>query len=206
VKSIRFVRQINQFVLINASLGHFTTGGDPYSSLKLIHDLNLYTSIFAPPLDTLPELSIYYMILAANAIQRNIASRNPSRPRLPSLLDDNPERYMVWLNAALTPWESQVLPFAKKGLPAAAVVAKEGLKVNNHITGIVSKSYAHVECVRDAMPRVGEWDRGKVGMFLRNLGQEWRCPVACSLVLELVKTGGGEDGIHPTTPHSREKL
>lgn len=142
------------------------------------------------------------MMLAADFIKNNLSpDSNPSpsrRPFLQTLIGDNPERRMVWLNAALTPWESQPpIAIAKKYLPAPAAVVKEGLKVNNNTTSIVAKSFVQAEAIRDAVNNVGDWDRGRVGIFLRNLGSEWMCPVACSLVLEVIKRedGVGEDGM-----------
>lgn len=106
-----------------------TTGPDPLHSLTLIHDLNLYNSIFtipppAPP--TSPQAPITDSLATARVLSWLLAL-----PELHPVLRAEALRRidMLWLACAVAPFRQGIVKTGKKEVKALELVVAEGLKV-----------------------------------------------------------------------------
>jgi tRNA nucleotidyltransferase (CCA-adding enzyme) len=110
-------------------------------------------------------------------------------------------RYVTWILAALTPWSSVPLPESKAGsklpLPHASVVGREGIKLNNKTSDIVTASfrnYGEITALRDAIVRKDAYvtERGTLGMMIRRwdfVGKNWRLGVMLAIFVEVLRAG-----------------
>jgi len=173
---------------------HTITGPNPYRALTLIDSLTLFDAIFAPPIDTLPDLPVDHMPLATAVLQHILTS--PDCTNLQSLVVDKPDQYIAWLLASFSPWAGHLFPGVdtKKNIPAAATAAREGLKMMTKINNIIISSYRNYGLIQETVQNVG-LSRSRVGMFVRELGAGWRYQYLCALLLEAIphwKEGGAE--------------
>lgn len=80
----------------------------------------------------------------------------------------------------------------RKNIPAAATAAREGLRMMTKINNIIISSYRNYSMIQEVVQKVG-LSRSQVGMFIRELGAEWRSQYLCALMLEAIpywKEGG----------------
>ncbi|CAZ79882.1 unnamed protein product [Tuber melanosporum] len=162
-------------------------GCNPHASLSLIHELDLYNEIFAPPIQDLPVLPVQDMKIAADIVRRRLFEHAHSRPRISKLLMTTPERYLAWLIAAASPWKNQpVFPADKKKAPAAATAIKEGLKCPNHVSGTIAKAFTNRRAIQNMVTNVEHWGRSKTGMEMHALGADWKNQVGACLMFELM--------------------
>ncbi|KAH0565691.1 hypothetical protein GP486_000910 [Trichoglossum hirsutum] len=201
---------------VGAEIEKILKGNDPFGALVLIDRLGLYNTIFTDPENNLmfvPDLSCWqqtYRFL--HSILRedqgsNSAAGACSRIQ-PMLIRNAEEAYLAWLLASLTPWANlQAFPPSKsskkKLQPMAAIVAREGLKVNNkvfeviagacgnseEITRNITKLKSLLESGNSDLESNDSIDRGALGMAIRRWGSNWRPHVLFSLLLELKRIG-----------------
>jgi tRNA nucleotidyltransferase (CCA-adding enzyme) len=118
-----------------------------------------------------------------------------------TLVRSEDAQFVAWILAALTPWSSVALPEtpagAKLPLPYATLAAREGIKVNNKISDIITaafRNYGEITSLRDAILRKDEYvtERGTLGMTIRKwdfLGKNWRLEVMLAIFVEVLKSG-----------------
>jgi hypothetical protein len=119
---------------------------------------------------------------------------------------DSPrERYLAWLLCALTPWAKQENPNkgkanAKKPLPMASLVAREGLKVDNKGIEVVTAAatyFGEVTASKDAFledlqlnssgkRKKPALSRETLGMALRRWGPHWRLVTVYAILVEIM--------------------
>jgi len=168
-------------------------GPHPYSALCLLYQLNFFSSLFTPPADQqLPEnLPVEHMGRATALLSYLLEnSESPDYQHLRLLLKTPHEQYLGWLIASVTPFTGHMFDGydTKKNIPAAASVAKEGLKAPNKVVDVLASCYRNYKQVQDIVTEVTDdveqVSRGKLGLLLRKLGAEWTSQVLCSLLLE----------------------
>jgi tRNA nucleotidyltransferase (CCA-adding enzyme) len=197
-------------------------GKDPLGALVLIDRLGLYDTIFTDPtndIPTAPDLNCWqqtYQFLHSTLhdVDHGASSATNPRSRIQSMLIRGAEEaYLAWLLVALTPWANlQALPTGKPGRkklqPMAAIVAREGLKVNNkvlevivgactngeEITKLISDQEYSPEEEGTSLGIVGPTDRSALGMAIRRWGYNWRYHVLFALLLDLKRIGNGTQG------------
>jgi hypothetical protein len=133
------------------------------------------------------------------------------------------ETYLAWLLAALTPWaglqaHSTTKPGKKKLQPMAAVVAREGLKVNNKVLEVITGACRNAEEILEIIAELnhsseikdsnskydGSVDRSALGMTIRRWGSNWRYHVLFALLLNLKRVGNDTQGfLKPLSPWMR---
>ena len=168
-------------------------GCDPHASLSLIHEVDLYNEIFAPPIQDSPVLPVQDMKIAADIVHCRLFGVASPHPRISKLLMTSDEKYHAWLIAAMSPWKNQPPLLAdKKNTPAAATAIKEGLRCPNDVSGTIAKAFANYRIIQNMAINVGHWSRGKVGLEMRSLGTGWKNQFGASLMFELVDLNKNE--------------
>jgi len=162
-------------------------GCNPHAALCLIHEVDLYNEIFAPPIQDPPALPVQDMKIAADIVSCRLLGVASSHPRISKLLMTSDEKYHAWLIAAMSPWKNQSpLLVDKKNTLAAATAIKEALKCPNNVSGAIAKAFANYKVIQNMAINVGHWSRGKAGLEMRSLGTNWKNQFGASLMFELV--------------------
>jgi tRNA nucleotidyltransferase (CCA-adding enzyme) len=197
-------------------------GKDPFKALMLIDRLGLYDTIFTDPANairTTPDLNCWqqtyrFLCSALCLTDQDTSSLTVSRSMIQSILiRDAEEAYLGWLLASLTPWAiHQAPPTGKPGRkkiqPMAAVVAREGLKVNNKILEVITGACTNWEEISKLVinwkysPKeedtrsgiIDRTDRSVLGMSIRRWGFNWRYHVLFALLLDLKRVGNNTQG------------
>lgn len=122
------------------------------------------------------------------------------------LVASSQDAYIAWLLCALTPWAKVEDPGkgkinAKKNLPMAAAVAREGLKADNKHISVIKDAVLHFEEViasKDALSNEARLvpnstkrkqpalSREGLGMAIRRWGSHWRKAVVFSILVEVM--------------------
>ncbi|KAL0950683.1 hypothetical protein HGRIS_007462 [Hohenbuehelia grisea] len=187
-------------------------GGDPLSAMRHIHNLNLYSSIFAalpreitssfsdvlgPSTDALKASTILLALLEPPTSM----ALCPVHPTLLSTLSTDPtSRPRLFLAAALTPYRGVTYQDRKKKtIPAVDAAIRESLKLGaqNHfldgIPALFAASGMLVSSALDDARFTGPSERVAIGLLLRekvvhnaNTGSHWTSSLLFSLVQELV--------------------
>ena len=208
------------------------SGKCPFKALALIDRLGLYDTIFSDPANavlTAPDLDYWqqaYLFLRSVLCRtdQDTSSLTDSHSRIQSILIRGAEEaYLAWLLAALTPWAiHQAPPTGKPGRkkiqPMAAVVAREGLKVNNRISEVITGACTNWEEIsklvinRKYSPKedtcseiIDSTDRSALGMSIRRWGFNWRYHVLFALLLDLKRIGNDTQG-SSISPQSYRRL
>ncbi|KAI5850992.1 hypothetical protein BZA05DRAFT_337958 [Tricharina praecox] len=177
---------------IGVEIEKMLQGPNPYRALTLMDSLTLFDAIFTPPIDALPTLPVENLSLATAVLQHILTS--PDCTNLQSLAVDKHDQYVAWLLASFSPWAGHLFPGVdtRKNIPAAATAAREGLRMMTKINNIIISSYRNYSMIQEVVQKVG-LSRSQVGMFIRELGAEWRSQYLCALMLEAIpywKEGG----------------
>ncbi|KAF8473966.1 hypothetical protein BDZ91DRAFT_712896 [Kalaharituber pfeilii] len=174
-------------------------GKDPYLSLSLIDEMGLFTSIFCPPVEALPELPVEHLTSAIN-ILNYIFTHPPTS--LSKTFSTAYEQFLAWHIAAVIPWNGRVV--GEKHLPAAAVGSREGLKLPNKEYKVLVAAYKSVEIVKEMAAKneekrrkeQGGLSRGEAGRIIRSMRGSWRSQVLCGLMVESTGVWSmGADGL-----------
>ncbi|KAH8149617.1 uncharacterized protein LAJ45_06248 [Morchella importuna] len=140
---------------VGDELHKMLTGPSPHHSLTLLHTHSLYPAIFCPPTTPFPPSLPLHTLPRALAATRHLTT-------LPTPLLPTPhDHYLLWLLAALTPWAGVVLEVdMKRGTPAAATAAREGLKAVNRELGAAWRSCVLLSEVLELVEVWGEGEEG----------------------------------------------
>lgn len=124
------------------------------------------------------------------------------------LVTNEHESYLAWLLCALSLWvevenPQKQRPGAKPKPPMAAVVAREGLKVENKNTSVIKDAVLHYPDIiawKAAVPKSSpsisvpmkrkqtSLSREKFGMSIRRWGPHWRSIAMFALLTEVMET------------------
>ena len=188
------------------------TGPRPNVALSYIDRLRLYDVIFTDPsTNKLLEVETLTWSRAYDQLFHILQESDTDTPKqrdmkvIREILLTKTERvFLAWLLCSLAPWartkasESQKF-MAKSPSPIAAVVAREGLKLDNHSLSIIKNSVLHLDDIiaskvaasyekQDlAIPtkrKRSPLTRERLGMSLRRWGMEWRSNVIFALLVQ----------------------
>ncbi|PWW76839.1 hypothetical protein C7212DRAFT_363786 [Tuber magnatum] len=172
---------------VGTEIGKMFQGYNPHASLSLIHEVDLYKEVFAPPIQDLPVLPVQDMKIAADIMRHLLFGSASSHPRISKLLTTSSERYHAWLIAAMSPWKNQPLPLDHNdNTPTAAVAIKEALRCSNVESEIIAKVFANWNIIQNMVINFEDWSRGKIGVEMRALGADWKNQVGACLMFELI--------------------
>ena len=191
-------------------------GPQPHTALSLVDRLGLYDIIFTDPnTKAALEIDTRNWKRAYNQLFELLEESNVRSPKLRhmqavrELLLFNPEQeYLAWLLCSLTPWArignpKTQKPGTKRLPPMAAVVAREGLKLENKSLNVVRDSVLHLDEIiasKDALSsefepasvptkrKRGPLTRDQLGMCIRRWGSQWRSSVLFALLVQCMET------------------
>ncbi|KAI9679258.1 MAG: CCA tRNA nucleotidyltransferase, mitochondrial [Caeruleum heppii] len=190
------------------------TGNDPRRALRLIDRLGLYTTVFSDPSHSggsplpIQNWSCAYecaqlLVAGSREVTDDHRPESEAAARLSrALIDDASEEYLVYLLSALTPWGDKpasptAKPTAKTAPPVAAVVAREGIKINNKVYKLIESACVNASDIMSVKQSVSETLRGQtgavsrdvLGMAIRRWGEKWRLQVVFCILLETMRSG-----------------
>ncbi|MCJ1421497.1 CCA tRNA nucleotidyltransferase, mitochondrial [Xylographa parallela] len=191
-------------------------GPRPRYALSLIDRLGLYDTVFTDPsqerssvIDTTHWAKAYNELCTIERVEISGCPSPGALQIVKSLLILNDhETYLSWLLCALTPWAKIGDPMkqkkgAKKNLPMAAVVAREGLKTENKALRVIRDAAIHfteITASKDAffgeplsvmvpLKRKQEaLSREALGMAIRKWGGNWRSATLFAMLVEIMGT------------------
>lgn len=167
---------------VRTEVDKMLSGPDPHRAMMLIHDLDLYASVFANPTDNfVPPLAstsprIY------DGLHHLLASQDAALDRILHVHDDPS---LCWYLAAYAAW---------KDAPADQVkeAARKGIDAPNKTRDIIGAAVANRALILDLVARTETTTtpllRSSIGMTLRRLGPTWRPQFIYALLCELYTT------------------
>ncbi|KAJ4301423.1 CCA tRNA nucleotidyltransferase, mitochondrial [Kalmusia sp. IMI 367209] len=180
-------------------------GPDPGMALRLIDEAGLYDTIFTDPtreMDFQPDAEHYrkgYQFMDSWLREKEKSKYPNIRQTLLSTPDEeSDEQYLAWVCTAVIPWaDAPKVPPPKKNrqpLPAAYLVAQEGLKAPNRVCDVIAASLNNYEAISHLVGECQKPHKGAespaqreiLGMALRSWGRTWRTQVFFSLLHEVV--------------------
>ncbi|KAI5779264.1 hypothetical protein EDC01DRAFT_719055 [Geopyxis carbonaria] len=177
-----------------AEIEKMLKGPHPFRALSYINELDLYESIFAPTDESLnlPNLPKDDMIVSATILLNLSAPAKFVGFR--ELLSNDLDSYVGWVLAALAPWKGHQFPGVdtKKNIPAAATAARDGLCAPIKLYDTIIRAYRNYGYIQDfareslETPNASDMSRSKVGVFIRQLGADWKSQFLCALLLETI--------------------
>lgn len=161
------------------------TGPDPHRALMLIHDLDLYASVFANPTNEfVPELST-----SNPRIYDGLAIVLHNCETINTILRTGEDTGLCWYLAAYASWmdekSEKLMEAARKGMDVPNKTRDIlGAAVQNRqlILNMIEKTQAGA---RGAPPR-----RSEIGMTIRRLGATWRAQILYSLLCDFYFDNG----------------
>ncbi|RPA88476.1 hypothetical protein L873DRAFT_1849697 [Choiromyces venosus 120613-1] len=147
-------------------------GCNPHASLSLIHEVDLYNEIFAPPIQDLPLLPVQDMKIAADIMHHQLFGATSSYLRIAKLLTTTSKKYLAWLIVTTSPRKNQPLFLAdRKNTPATSTAIKKGLRCPNSMSGTRAKAFANWKVIQNMVINLEYWGRDKTGLIMRALGR-----------------------------------
>ncbi|KAF1993713.1 poly A polymerase C-terminal region-like protein [Amniculicola lignicola CBS 123094] len=190
---------------VEIELTKMLKGPRPHMALSLIDRLGLYVTIFTDPTrDMMSEPELEYFPRAYNLINNLLEDRTADVPAIitETFTRNAEERYLAWICASLIPWaDAPTIPHQKptqRPYYAAQLVAREGIKLPNKVSDIITAALRDGEDIRKLVnqchsqlrrgTRSGEdaTSRDVLGMAIRRWGPTWRTQVLWSLIYEVV--------------------
>jgi tRNA nucleotidyltransferase (CCA-adding enzyme) len=155
------------------------TGPYPLLSLCLIHQLELYPVIMAPP-PVIKSGVIGDDILAVNTVgvvtwlvQHHFTSVSEEEKRI------------LILTASVIPYYHVVSETKKKVLPAVQLVLRESIKTNNTDVATVSTLFRGIDLFQE-MVKLQDIKRSQLGMLIRDLGSLWKTTLKMTIAKEML--------------------
>lgn len=161
---------------VGVEVGKMTTGPDPYMALMLIHDLNLYRTVFGDPNDPEEQIDSTACPTVYSTLQKVIFDCSIICLGLTLKGDIG----LAWILAAYVPW--------RQSESAAVRAAREGLKVPNTTLKILGEAVKNRQRIAELVQKVqaGEASRSEVGTTFRNAGPSWRFQTLYALLCDAV--------------------
>ena len=173
----------------------------------------MYNIVFTNPLDhtfkladTGPWKQAYNQLLEILNFDREDATPIKFLQIINStLIRDAQELHLAWLLGALVPWAKAApsprkTSYSKPSSPVAAVVAREGIKIENKVLKIIEGAVLHLQEVKDAVAaqsasstsplkrKLETSSREAQGMAIRRWGSHWRSNVMFALLVQASET------------------
>jgi tRNA nucleotidyltransferase (CCA-adding enzyme) len=180
-----------------------SAGKNPKDALHFFDRLGLYTTIFTDPtVQGTPNPSTTNWDTVYNCLDI-LRMRETPGSIYQSLVRSDDAKYLAWVLAALAPWSAVPQPATtnpKKSLPLGALAAREGIKMDNKMTSVITGAFRHreeVTSLKDAIKGENAYvnDPGTVGMSIRRweaLGGQWRLQALFALLVEVLNNPEGE--------------
>ncbi|MCJ1311310.1 CCA tRNA nucleotidyltransferase, mitochondrial [Agyrium rufum] len=191
-------------------------GPDPHAALVFIDRLNLYNTIFTNParpdalqISTQDWHRAYDgFSIIAGAFSETRAEANRAYALKGILLLDKEHEYLGWILSCVVLATRLSLPkgwenvSAKGQNPVAAIIAREGLRIDNKVMKIIKNAVQQMpeiqSLVHDGSPdestpetsskrKRSVWRRDILGLKLRKMGEHWRSSVVFAMMDDLLR-------------------
>ncbi|RIB08911.1 tRNA nucleotidyltransferase [Gigaspora rosea] len=164
-------------------------GPHPALAIKLIYEMNLYDTIFAPPQDYLgtldnPKIAVClakileWLLLTSNEnhLHVNLSSRTPEDIRF------------LYLASFLAPHKTIEIPSKKKNHTSFHHVIKESLKLKGSDGDITNKLFSFIDQITTVANQnlFTPSDRKSLGLLIRDIGSQWYNAFILALICELL--------------------
>ncbi|KAI5286565.1 CCA tRNA nucleotidyltransferase, mitochondrial [Ascosphaera aggregata] len=186
-------------------------GPDPFGALRFIDQNNLFNVIFINHSDTMEAATKTSSFSWSSVYEslRELLDQEPSAANLDirqnvrnTLIRDDTHLYQAWLLAALSPWsvipltdaKGNAIPPNAKMPPRARSVARDGMRLDNKTLSVVGDAATTWQGIQQLVAKVvsGEMEkstspedfRENIGLFMRDLGADWRMSVLLAMLLE----------------------
>ncbi|EPE35760.1 Poly A polymerase C-terminal region-like protein [Glarea lozoyensis ATCC 20868] len=183
---------------VGVELEKMLKGKHPREALHLIDRLGLYSVIFTDPTkDAASSPAVENWKLVYDCLETLQGNKTPGSI-YDTLVRSEDAQFVAWILAAVTPWSSVPLPEAKPGakllLPYATLVGREGIKVNNKISDIITAAFRNLDeitALRNAIQKKEPYvsERDTLGMMIRRWdwqGKNWRLEVLLAIFVEVL--------------------
>ena len=181
-------------------------GSHPVDSLKLIHKVNLYHTIFTDPgqKDTArPDLSHWRTVYEC---LHDISQNRTPGSIWNVLVRSTDDAYWAWATAALIPWEfvaDPKPPQKTKGMPQTARIARAGFTATSKLCNMVTGFHLHrdhIISMKNAVCEKAEHinERDRFGMAIRTWdmnGGCWRVRVLGAILYDVMKEAREPSGM-----------
>lgn len=164
---------------VGVEISKIMTGPDAYGGLMMVHDLNLYQTVFADPKYNTVFDECDQFPAALDALRRIL----DESALLATALRPREDLAVAWTLATYVPYlEDEV---------AAVTAARESIKATNTVSKILSDSIRNLSAIQSAVQSVedGNATRAQVGLLLRNCGKSWRFQVLYSFLCRALHAG-----------------
>lgn len=164
---------------VGVEIGKIMTGPDAYGGLMMVHDLNLYQTVFADPNNNTVLDEGDQFPAALGALRRVLHEST----LLATALRPREDLAVAWTLATYVPYlEDEV---------AAVTAARESIKATNTVSKVLSDSIRNLAAIQSAVQSVedGNATRAQVGLLLRNCGKSWRFQVLYSFLCRTLDAG-----------------
>ncbi|KIV99592.1 hypothetical protein, variant [Verruconis gallopava] len=166
-------------------------GPDPRRALSIIHELDLYRTIFIDPAN--PKLYEPDTKNWAEAYNTWHDLLDDGNELASTLVKSKDECFLSWFLASMIPWadapEPTPLKSGKIPPPLATQVAVAAFKPPNHVLNVLTPSIAHLLAIREIKDR-REKARDSLGMAIRRWGASWRSQVIFAMLYEIYTEPG----------------
>ncbi|KAI7907035.1 uncharacterized protein BX663DRAFT_494597 [Cokeromyces recurvatus] len=165
-------------------------GPHPLLSLQLIHQLELYPIIMAPP-ENIKSGTIDNPIVAVKAVgivQWLFLNNHPYYRHLMPVSEN--ERRTLVLAASVLPYLNVVSEVKKKEIPTVQLVLRDSIKTTNADMNTVSTIFRGLKGIQDLANnnKKETVKRSELGMLIRDLGALWQTAVKLAIVKECLDT------------------
>ncbi len=179
----------------------FAAAQNPRSALVLFDRLGLYSTIFTDPTTKgIPQPRTDEWHSAYDCFEVMRATKSPGSI-YDTLVPSDESVEIAWTLVALTPWAtiptpSPRTPGGKPILPFATLVARQGLKANNHVCDVITGAFRHLDEVmklKEAVVSDEPWvkQRDVLGMTIRRWdaqGGHWKLHVLLAIFVEAMRS------------------
>ncbi|PNY29993.1 CCA tRNA nucleotidyltransferase, mitochondrial [Tolypocladium capitatum] len=184
---------------VGVELEKILKGSHPRRALELMDRLNLYHAIFTDPaqeVSTGPDTTRWHA--AYQCLDHLMQNRSPGSIGALLVLSDD-AAYLAWNLAAVCPWMAvQDLPDPDRKAnapPPVSVIAREGFKAPNKLTGILTASHRHRKEIAELKSAVCSkepfiHERDRFGMAVRRWdaqGGSWALQVLSALLVDAME-------------------
>lgn len=186
---------------IGTEVEKMLNGPYPLLSLKLIYQYGLYSTVFEPPknMSHAPTDS-YQAVCAVGAVKWLIMDKigdddkqqqqnnNDDIIYLLRQIENNDERHILYLGAALLPYLNITVELKKKTSPAVELIIRDSLKLKNQIINTICTLFRGINIFKETANHHSQnkLSRSELGMIIRDIGVLWKTSLKLALIHDLI--------------------
>ncbi|CAG8799209.1 14883_t:CDS:10 [Gigaspora margarita] len=164
-------------------------GPHPALAIKLIHEMDLYDTIFAPPQDYLGTLdNPKIAVCLAKILELLLLTSNENHLHVNLSSRTLEDIRFLYLASFLAPHKTIEIPLKKKNHTSFHYVIKESLKLKGSDGDITNKLFSFIDQITTVANQnlVTPSDRKSLGLLIRDIGSQWYNAFILALICELL--------------------